>query len=77
MHGMRREMKAAYSNLEANTAFREKNEYIPIHGLTLMDDLFVLDETLDHKFVRALEDQGCNTNVVLQEFFERNRTKFN
>ncbi len=64
-------------NFETNTTFREKGKDIPIEGPIPMDDLIALEGSLDGKSVQVLKDDGCNTNVVSQEFFEKNRKYFN
>ena len=41
-----------------------------------MDDSIVLEGSLDERKVRVLKDDGYNTNVVSQEFFEKNCNYF-
>ena len=41
-----------------------------------MEDLLVLDGTLNGIRVKVLKDDGCNTNVVSHEFFEKNFDRF-
>ena len=61
-------------DVETNSAVRETKE---VDGAVPLEDLIVLDGTLEEKRVRVLKDDGCNTNVVSHEFFERNRQNFN
>ena len=42
-----------------------------------MDDLIVLDGSLDARKTRVVKDDGCNTNVESQEVFEKNCKYFN
>ncbi len=66
-----------HTNLEFNTAYRGRSEGIPIEGPIPIDRLIILDGLLHGKRVRVLKDDGCNTNVISQEFFERNRKEYN
>ncbi len=59
-------------NDEFNSVYYEKIRRSPIEGPIPMDDLIVFDESLDGRKVRVLKDNGCNTNVVSLEFFEKN-----
>ena len=38
-----------------------------------LEDLILLDGSLEGKRVRVLKDDGCNTNVVSRDFFRRNK----
>ena len=74
---MRLEVKrVCRPNVESNTTVRESSEGIPIDEPVPMEDLIVLDGSLDGKRVRVLKDDGCNTNVVSHEFFSKNRRYF-
>lgn len=52
-----------------------RNEDVPNDEL-VFEDLIVLDGELSGKKVRVLKDDGCNTNVVSQEFFQKNQSRF-
>ena len=41
-----------------------------------LKDLIVLEGSLEGKRVQVLKDDGCNTNVVSHDFFERNQGHF-
>ena len=56
--------KGCCPNVESNTTVREPREDIPIDEPIPMEDLIVLDGSLDGKGVRVLKDDGCNTNFV-------------
>lgn len=64
-------------NVETNATVHELCEDIPIDGPIPMEDLIVLDGSLEGKRVRVLKDDGCNTNVVSHEFFRKHRKNFN
>ncbi len=55
-------------NDKFNSVYHEKSERSPIEGPIPMDDLIVLDGSIDGRKVRVLKDDGCNKNVVSQEF---------
>ncbi len=55
-------------NVKLHSVHYENSERISIEGPISMDDLIVLDGSLDGKKVRVLKDVGCSTNVVSQEF---------
>ena len=66
-------VKISDQDLEVNTTVRnscDKNRLVPL------EDLFVLDGSLEGKRVKVLKDDGCNTNVVSHEFFQKNRKFF-
>jgi len=46
------------------------------HSAAPMDPLVVLNGTLNGVRARVLKDDGCNTNVVSKEFFEKNIRHF-
>ena len=78
VRSLRQDVKKSLSaNAETNTTIRAKSEDIPIEGPIPMNDLMVLDGSLEGKRVRVLKDDGCNTNVVSREFFRKNRGLFN
>jgi len=52
------------------------DENISMNSSVVVKDLLVLDGTLDMKRVRVLKDDGCNTNVVSHEFFQKNKSCF-
>ena len=54
-----------------------ENEDIIIDKNVPIDDLILLNGSLGGIRVKVLKDDGCNTNVVSQEFFRRNRKNFN
>lgn len=66
----------SYPNFQSNTTCRNGSNDIPIDEPIPMDDLIVLEGFLDGKRVRVLKDDGCNTNVVSREFFNKNRKNF-
>ena len=55
----------------------ERSEKGSIDGLTPMEDLLVLEGSLDGHRFRILKDDGCNTNVASHQFFRVNCEKFN
>ncbi len=68
--------ETSHTNFEFNTTYRGRSKGIPIEETIPTDDLIVLDGSLDGKGVGVLKDDGCNTNVVSQEFSERNCKDF-
>ncbi len=49
----------------------ERSEKASIDEHIPMEDLLVLEGSLDGHRVRKLKDDGCKGNVVSHEFFER------
>jgi len=57
------------SNSNVGTQVRKEN--LSMNGSVTVNDLIVLDGSLEGKRVRVLKDDGCNTNVVSHEFFKK------
>ena len=63
-------------NVEANTTTPQVCNKVAIDDPIPVEDLIVLDGLLEGKKVSVLKDDGCNTNVVSRDFFEKNRGLF-
>ncbi len=63
--------------IESNMANAERSEKASFDEPIPMEDLLVLEGSLDGHKIRILKDDGCNTNVVPHEFSQANREKFN
>ena len=65
--------KVSSPDVETNSKVcgpKEKDVIVPL------EDLIVLNGSLEGKIVRVLKDDGCNNNVVSHEPFGRNRRHF-
>ena len=63
-------------NVEANTTTPLVCNKVAIDVPIPVEDLIVLDGLLEGKKVSVLKDDGCNTNVVSCDLFEKNRGLF-
>jgi len=59
------------SSVKADMEVREDEKTVTVNGSFTVNELIVLDGTLEKKRVRVLKDDGCNTNVVSRSFSTR------
>ena len=73
---IRLEMKRVRSpNVESNATTHTPSDN-SITGETVpVEELIVLDGSLEGRRVQVLKDDGCNTNVLSREFFEKNKNR--
>ena len=65
-----------YPNSEDNTTTPQVCKKVAFDDPIPVEDLIILDGLLEGKKVSVLKDDGCNTNVVSRDFFEKNRGLF-
>ncbi len=68
--------QASPEALKVDTAIRDHDDDISTEGPVPVDDLMMLEGSIERKRVRALKEDGCNTNVLSRESFKDNSESF-
>lgn len=77
MNDIRLELKRVCSpNVETNMTSTTPSDSRDTEDIVPVEELIVLNGALDGRKVKVLKDDGCNTNVVSRNFFEKNKSSF-